>query len=340
MANIFSAVTKVDPSFTEPELIITTAQASGYMDALADRKPRVKLGEDDFFVYMHTLDLRTQVAAAQSAANLLPSATITANYIQTPTYLLRVRAEYDHHDTAAAGRWNVALPEAQRLAMRQGIFQYMRVMGLYGANASNGEGILNTAGATATTLPADSYGNSTVITYDAGEFAVWLLQQVGALLSGTYQLGQAVRVQILAPQRILAQWQLAGIVQLTSYQRSGAGSATTAAAVKEIMAAANYEIEFAADDTLIGKGAGGTDAVVMNVPEIVVPDMPGVNTNVFDTLGPSMKATTLQYASMAAPMEITTPLPGGAVDVVAEMRATSGWNFRPQSVYILSMQYS
>ena len=46
--------------------------------------------------------------------------------ISTPTYLFRCRGIYDHHDTAAAGNWNVALPEAQRLGMRQGIFQQLR----------------------------------------------------------------------------------------------------------------------------------------------------------------------------------------------------------------------
>lgn len=340
MANIFGAVTKVDPSFTEPELIITTAQASGYMDLFADRKPRVKLGEDDFFVYMHRLNVKTQVSASQAAANLLPSASISADYLQAATYRLRVRAEYDHHDTAAAGRWNVSLPEAQRLGMRQGIFQYMRVMGLYGVNASNNEGILNTPGATTATLPADSYGNTTLTTYDAGELAIYINSQIAALLSNTYQLGQAVRIQILCPQRVLAQMQLTGVVQLTSYQRSGAGSATTAQMITEILTQFGYQLEWSVDDTLIGKGAGGTDAIVINVPEISVPDMTGINTNVFDTLAPNQKATTLQYADMAAPMEITTPLPGGAVDVLSELRCTSGWNFRPQSLLILSAQYS
>jgi hypothetical protein len=49
---------------------------------------------------------------------------------------------------AAAGGWNVALPEAQRLGMRQGIFQQLRNCLLYGMNPAGGEGLLNTAGAT------------------------------------------------------------------------------------------------------------------------------------------------------------------------------------------------
>lgn len=338
MANMFNAVTKVDPSFTEPDMIITTAQASGYLDIFAERKPRAKLGNGDLFVYLNRVDIRTQVAAGQSAYNLLPSATLTTDYLQTATYLLRVRAEYDHHDLAAAGRWNVSLPEAQRLGMRQGIFQYARVMGLYGANAANYEGVMNTPGATAVTLPADTYGNTTITTYDAGELAIQFMSYIQGALTRTYQLGMPTRICILGPQRVLGQMQLTNIVQVTSYQRPGSGTATTAQVIQTVAREFGYEIEYAYDDTLIGKGAGGTDAVIINIPEIRIPEMANINTNVFDTLQPNMKATTLQYTDMAAPMEITTPIVDG-VNVTSEIRFTSGWNFRPQSLTIVSIPY-
>jgi hypothetical protein len=338
MANMFNAVTKVDPSFTEPDMIVTTAQASGYLDIFADRKPRVKLGEGDLFVYLNRIDIRTQVAAGQSAYNLLPSATITADYLQTATYLLRVRAEYDHHDLAAAGRWNVSLPAAQSLGMRQGVFQYARVMGLYGANAANYEGVMNTPGATAVTLPPDTYGNTSITTYDAGELAIQFMSYIQNALTRTYQLGMPTRICILGPQRILGQMQMTNIVQVTSYQRPGSGTATTAQVIQTVAKEFGYEIEYAYDDTLIGKGAGGTDAVIINIPEIRVPEMPNINTNVFDTIQPNMKATTLQYTDMAAPMEITTPIVDG-VNVTAEIRFTSGWCFRPQSLTIVSIPY-
>jgi hypothetical protein len=42
---------------------------------------------------------------------------------------------------------------------------------------------------------------------------------------------------------------------------------------------------------------------------------------------------------MAAPRDITTPLPGGAVDVLGELRATSGWAPRPDAVSLLSIPH-
>ena len=52
-----------------------------------------------------------------------------------------------------------------------------------------------------------------------------------------------------------------------------------------------------------------------------------------------IEACTLQLADMAAPREIPTPLAGGAIDVLSELRITSGWAPRPEAVTIVSMQY-
>jgi hypothetical protein len=342
VANIFNARVLVHPSFVEPDLVITTAQASGFMDALGDRSLRVKLGPVDKFVYMNRIDLRTQVAASQAAYNALPSATIVADYLQTATYRVRVRAEYNELDVAEAGEYNVALPMAQRLAMRQGIFQYIRTANLFGVNAANSEGLLNTPNSTATNLPPDSYGNTTLQTYDAGELAIWFLGQLQAAWQRMYMLGTGARAVLLGPQRILGQMQLVNIVQTTSYQRAGAGTATTAQVMKEVAKEFGYELEYAYDDTLIGAGAtiddAASDAVLLVVPEAIVPSMDGINTNEFNKLGPTLRAMTLQYADVAAPVEITTPIVEG-LDVTSQMRISSGWCPRGQAITILSIPY-
>jgi hypothetical protein len=42
---------------------------------------------------------------------------------------------------------------------------------------------------------------------------------------------------------------------------------------------------------------------------------------------------------MAAPKEIPVPLAGGAIDIVSELRTTSGWGVRPEAITICTMQY-
>ena len=339
MGNLFPAVVRVSPSFIDPRLIIQQNQASGAFGLLAGGDLDVKLGQGDQYVYLKTLQIRTQTAASQSAYNMLPSASLFAKEISTPTYLMRVRAEYDHHDIAAAGNWGVGLPAAQSLGMRQAHFQQARNALLYGFNPQNGEGILNTVGATAVNLPADSNGNTTTQTYDNGQMAFFLLQQVQALKTRMFQMGMPLRIEILGPQRILGPMEYQNIVQLTQFQRTGAGTASTKELIQQVLSGKGDELGWSYDDTLIGKGAGGADAVLIVAPEIDVPSVSGVNTNAFGGLQPNMAACTVQYADMGAPREIPTPLAGGAIDVLSEWRITSGWVPRPEAVTIVSMTY-
>lgn len=337
MSNLFPSYVTVNPSLILPEILMQYTQASGAFDLLYTGDPMVRLGEGDQYVYVKKLELRTKVAAGQAAYNSLPSATLVASMVSTPTYLVRTRAEYDHHDTAAAGNWGVSLPEAQRLGMRQGVFQQMRNALLYGFQPSQGEGLLNTNGATAVNLPADSNGNTTVVTYDNGQMAFFILGVISAIKTRTMSLGQPARITVTGPQRILGAWEYQGIVQLTQFQRTGAGTANIADTIK--MNAGEDTVEFTYDDTLIGKGAGGNDAVVVVVPEVKPNRVNRVNTNEFANLTPGLGATTVQLCDMAAPREIPTPLPGGAIDVLSELRITSGWGLRPEAITIISMQY-
>lgn len=342
MPNIFPGYAKISPSFTEPELILTYTQATGAFSALADGKPRVKIGPSDLAVYVNSLDLRTEAAVGQSPSNSLPSASLIPDFFSTATYVVRVRAIWDFMDIAAAANYNIALPAAQDLAMRQGIFQQMRTGLLYGFNPANGEGLLNTPGATAVTLPPDTFGNSTVQTYDNGQMALFILSQIVALKSRMYQSGGDIRndIVIVAPQRTFLAFAEAAIVEVTSYQRPGAGTSTTGGVVKGVLAESGNSFQWFFDDTLIGQGAGGADAAILTIPEIEVPDIPGLtNTNEFGSLQPSMKAVNVMYMDQAAPMKIPTPTPDGGITEVQQLRVTSGWCIRPQGITILNMPH-
>jgi len=339
MAALFPAQAKIHPSFSEPELILTYAQASGFMATMHGGAPRTRLGYDDLYVYVNRMDIRTEALSSQFASNWLPSPTLEAGYEQAQTYLLRNRVDYDRHDMAAARRYAVSLPQAYEYGQRQGIFQQLRSLYLYGYNAANGEGILNASGATNVTLPADSYGNTTVSTYDNGQMMEFLLQQYVNLKTRMFQSGGAIsnRIVILSPQRVFLQFQNASIVQVTSYQRPGGGTNTIAGTFQKVAEEGGDTIEWYYDDTLIGKGAGGSDAVIMTIPEIEVPDIVGWNTNEFGKVQPSTKAVNVMYSDVAAPIKIDTPIPDSGLTSVLEMRATPGWCWRPQGLTILSL---
>lgn len=339
MPNISPAFVQINPSYVMPEVLLPYSQASGAFECLPTGEPLTRLSDGDLFVYIRKVEIRTRVAAGQSAYNALPSVSTALSQVSTPTYLLRVRAEYDHHDTAAVGRQGLSIVEIQRLGMRQGIFLQGRNALLYGMLPANGEGLLNANGATAINLPADSNGNTTVVTYDNGQMAFFLLAQLAALKTRTNQLGIGRKFTILGPQRTLGAMEYQNIVQLTQFQRIGGGVSSTAGVVKEVTNWNGDEITWAYDDTLIGKGAGGNDAILIVMPEVEKPQGSDWSTNEFAKIAPGLDACTMQLCDMAAPKEFPTPLPGGAVDVLSEIRITSGWGIRPEAITIITMQY-
>lgn len=331
---------QVNPSVLIPEIILQYEQASGAFDLLATRDPIVRLSEGDLYVYMKYMDIKTKVQAAQAASNNLPSVDVSTYPISTPTYLLQVNGIYDHHDGAAMARWGASIEQVQRLGMRQGIFQQLRNMLLYGMNPSQGEGIVNAAGVSAVNLPPDTFGNDTVLTYDNGQMAQFFLAQLAAIKTRTNQLGTPVRVEVLGPQRVLSVFEYQGIVQVTSYQRPGAGTESTRGVFKNVITENGDEFGWGYDDTLIGKGAGGTDLVIMSVPEVNKPKGRRINTNEFALIAPGMDGCNVMYVDMPAPREIPSPASNGAIQVLSEMRSTSGWAIRPDPTSLISMQYS
>jgi hypothetical protein len=336
MASIFPAYARVHPSHSEPGLIMQYSQRSGAAALLAGGKPRVQVGTEDQYVYATGLRLRTNQQTSQSVGNNLPTASLSPFQINTPLYFVRVRTEYDYHDQANAGHWNVPLTPALRLAAHQAIFQQARNLLLYGRLPSNGEGLLNTPGATITALPADTNGNQSISTYDNGQMAVFLINLISGILIRMFMLGTPSSVRVCAPQQVLQYWQRSGIVQLTQFQRTGAGTATVAGLIEDILKRNGDTIEWVVDDTLIGKGTGGTNAIVFVVPEVVSQKPNLIDTGAFNDLNPGLDAITLMYADMAAPREITMPLAGGAVDTVFEQKYSSGWGIRGEGIVVLS----
>jgi hypothetical protein len=301
----------------------------------------VKIGSSDLVVYQKYLRATTQAHVGQSLPGQLPSASITGGYDQMMTYRISTRSQYSYLDTDAANRWGYSLTDGLRLANRQGHAQQMRNMLLYGVKASNNEGITNSPSATTLNLGSDSQGNDTYTTWDAGEMAKFMLGLIADQKTKMMLLGQPLTTVVLCPQRFMKALEWTGVVELTSYQRPGAGTETTGGMLKAIAKnASGDDVLFCQDDTLIGKGAGGTDLIVVTNPELAVPEArQDINTNIFATLTPNQQAVNVMFCDVAAPTEIPSPMPDGGLTTLFTMRSTPGWNFRPEGVTLLSAKY-
>ena len=333
-----NAYRTINPFFIEPEILLEYNQASGFTDLLADGQLRVRLAEDDLLVYMKQLNIHTKMSSGMYGANELPGVDIMATMISTPTYQFRTRVGYDRQDTTAGGRWNFSVPEAYRLGMRQANFQLARTAALFGINPQNGEGFVNAANAVNTNLPPDSNGNTTVQQYDNGQMAFYLAQVILGIKTRTLQLGIGKEFTIIGPQRTLGLFEY-NVVQLTQFQRVGAGTASTAETLKDIVQANGDKVLWDYDDTLQGAGTGGADIVIVAMPKVSKPAGQKVNTNVFATLTPGSEVCLTQYCDMAAPRETISPMAGGATDVLTDWRVSPGWAPRGVALTVINMPY-
>ena len=79
--------------------------------------------------------------------------------------------------------------------------------------------------------------------------------------------------------------------------------------------------------------------MIITMPKVSIPVQRRINTNVFSEVAPALDVCTWMYSDLAAPREIPSPLPGGAIDMLLEWRITSGWGVRPEAITIISMIY-
>ncbi len=342
MSAFAPAITTVSPSMMQPDIVMQYSMASGAFEILPGGAPSARIGSSDLVVYQKYLRATTQVHVGQSLPGQLPSASILPSYDQMMTYRMYSRSQYSYLDTDAASRWGYSLNNGLQLANRQGHAQQLRNMLIYGVKASNNEGIANSPNATTVNLGSDSHGSDSYTTWDSGEMAKFVLGLIADQKTRMMLLGQALTTVVLCPQRFMKALEWTGVVELTSYQRPGAGTATVGTMVKTIASdATGDDVIFCQDDTLIGKGAGGTDLIIVTNPELVVPEArQEINTNIFATLMPNQKAVNVMFCDVAAPTEIPSPMPDGGITTLYTMRATPGWNFRSEGVTLLSAKYA
>jgi hypothetical protein len=341
MSAFAPAITTVSPSMMLPEIVMQYSMASGAFDILSSGAPQPRLSSNDLLVYQKFLRVTTQAHVGQSLPGQLPSASIVPSYDQMMTYRTSTRSQYSHFDTEAANGWGYSLTNGLQLANRQGHAQNLRNMLLYGVKASNNEGVTNSPNAITVNLGSDSKGNDAYTTWDSGEMAKFLIGLIADLKTRMMLLGQSLTTVVLCPMRFMKAMEWTGIVELTSYQRPGAGTATVGTLAKTIVRdASDDNLIFCQDDTLIGKGAGGTDLIVVTNPDLVIPEArQDINTNIFATLMPNQKAVNVMFCDVAAPTEIPSPIPDGGITTLYTMRSTPGWNFRSEGITLLSAKY-
>lgn len=336
MANLFTARIQAQPSYTMPGMIVQQSLVSGFTGILGGGNVQARLNTSDVAAYMNSLKMKANSVISQNPANSLPMGVeLVPEMRSIPTYFIRAKAEYDSHDVSAAGNWNVSLESAIKLALKQSHFERIRDAALYGVNATNHEGILNAPNIVPATLPADSHANTGFIDYDNGELATWFLNRINDLTSRTFTSGSPVRLAALIPVRLMNKL-TTGIVQLTSSQRVGAGSQSVGQTIDMVLEWNGKDIEFYVDNSLVGKGDGGTDGIILCIPELVDQTDNSFNTNVFASLEPKITANIVQMCDTPEPVFKTVPLSLDNNEIMSEQKIIPAWGLRPEAITFIS----
>lgn len=332
----FTARIQAQPSYTMPGMIVQQSLVSGFTGVLGGESVQAKLNNTDVAAYLTSLKMKANTTVSQAPANALSSgAELIPEMRSIPTYFIRGKVEFDHNDVSMASTWNVQLQEALKLSLKQSHYERIRDASLYGVNASNNEGILNAPNIVTENLPADSIGNVGWIDYDNGELATYILRLINDLTARTFMAGSPVRIALLMPVRLMNKLTM-GVVQLTSFQRSGAGSDSVAGLLETVIEWNGKTIELYPDNSLEGKGDGGTDAIVLCIPELVDQSAMPFNTNVFADLTPNITANVVQMCDTPEPVFYYTPLSLNTTEILSEQKIIPGWVTRPEAVTFIS----
>ena len=338
--NLFPAQIKRTPSFSDPNVVIQRSQVSGF-PALFNGLD-TKLNETDLNVYYDKIAFTTQAQASQNQTGFLPSGSIVASTYGMPVYALKTISIIDREASFSAANYNIGLMEARKLLHRQSIFQAMRQAALFGIIPSNNEGITNSPNVLKQTLPADSFGNFFQL-YNPNELFVYFLNNIIVPLQrATFSGGLRPRIVMLGTQRMLLAMNNAKIVELTSFQREGAGTASVGSSIvlQGGQGSYGYEVQFEFDDTLEGVGPGGTDILIATIPSLENNPETAFNTNAMSAgLVNEMTDNNKMYISGAAPVEVESPASQGATELYSYLRVTPGVAIKPEATIITYAQF-
>ncbi|CAI3954116.1 unnamed protein product [Commensalibacter communis] len=329
---------QLNPNFQDPRPVVDLFQRSGAMKVLPDGHPKSGINFTDKMVYVNRLTLKTQNSISQDSQNQLVGADIIMSQMQTAVYLLQVAVSYNRHEAGAVSNYGVSLPQAYSLGLNQSIYNQLRHLLLYGFQPEFGEGLLNAPGIKKTVLPPDDNNTKDIKNMISGHISTVILNEIQDIISRTQQSGMKNVITILAPQRVLNLFAFAKIVNLATFQLAGSGTATIKGQLDAVLKDNDTVLLWQYDDTLESKGDNSTDAVIITLRQL---DLSGqdvyANTNIFADSITHNDACNAMYTDLPAPLEIISPLPGGATHLQKELSATSGWALRPEATTVLSV---
>lgn len=243
--------------------------------------------EGDEVHYLMTLEnfvSASQVVGVNTWIDSVDTPNATIGQKAAPYY--RLVGSYNTSDITSKKMQKLNLKISEEELMKalvlQGMTQRLALGVLFGFDPEKTQGIMSNAFKTEA-LPADSAGNTTLKGYVAGELAVYLLDQFRDMLNYSFGFMKPV---VVAGSRRAINYIRTHIVPLTAYQNRGAGTASVAEVLQNVIAPiANLPIEYV-PTSYLENGVDGKDKLVLVSTGLTTSEMmKTTDMNIINTIG-------------------------------------------------------
>lgn len=329
-----ASLSRVVPSTTLNALISPVFQQTDWTKAISGLLTQGDIADDRVYIPIIRFT-NTSAQVVQGWNTAIDRADLIVDQLEATVYSINSRISFNTNDAVKFNRLtNRSLLDTYEDIVDQGVALATHMLAFYGANAQAKQGII--ANATQTALPADSAGATKLSEYDLAEMMQFLNKIVMNIRSATYNM--VYPTVIYAPTEAIAIIEQALIPFLNSANSGSLNSVggTLNFALRE---AGLPTIEFIADDTLKGKGAGGNDLMLFVAPKIRHTMSGGkhnqniLNDEEYNAIHNTFMITTVENMKEVNPQKDFT------YSSLQMTKMTTGWVVRPESVYAISYEY-
>lgn len=331
-------MTRINPSVAIPGLLVPNVQQVPFEKYIGHKTQMGSLGKEQAYITLVS-NINSETQVGQQWGSQMARQTYTLGQLGVPYYRVEAYVEYNVDEQAKFEELSngVALPDFLENLAKQGINQRRHQAILYGFDSTNGlnQGIL--ANSTAVSMPADTAGNQKLTAYNPVELQAFLTMVVRRAMDTTY--GMAKPTIVASSQRVI-NFLSSTIIPLTQSQKDGGGVDTVRGlfqrSVGDWLGVGN--IEFVADATLEGTGAGGTDRIVFIAPGLdtqTASDEENVNlVGQYNSINYNT-----WYDSAEGLMRWDAPPSMGTFGVKYTLKMTPGVCLRSEAVQVVDVQY-
>lgn len=328
---------RVAPSVVVPGVLAPQTQSVDFNKYIGHKSNLGGLAEEKLYITAVT-NINGETSVGQQWNSELTRQSYSLGQIGLNYYRINAYVEWDENERAKFESLSngVSLPNFLENLAKQAINQRRHQAILFGFDNSLDQGI--TANSTIQTMPSDSNGNSTLLTYNINELQVFLTKLVRDAMDQSFNL---IKPIVFASSVRVINYLKSAIVPVGSYLQGG-GVDSVAGVFDRVVSEwlGCPKIEFIADDLLRGASESDQDTILVIAPGMDTQNSGSedINQNLVGEYN-SINYNTM-YDAAEGLKEMTRPDDFGHFSKLYTYKMTPGATLRSEAVIELQISYA